>query len=85
MSEFTPLKHIPVDLPVDGEWKGLRIGQTWCRRTQLAREFPLGRVTVTDLVIRRNERKIVKFVEHKDPKILELGLDSFVKEFVRQQ
>lgn len=86
MSEFTPLKHIPVDLPVEGEWKGLRIGQTWCRRDRLAREFPIGRVCVTDLVIRR-DNKVVKFVEHtavSGSPILELGLDSFVKEFVRQ-
>lgn len=84
MGEFTPLKQIPVDLPVTGEWKGVRIGQTWCKRSHVTREFPAGRVSVTDLVIRR-ENKVVKFVEHRDlTKTLELSLDGFSKEFVRE-
>lgn len=83
MSEFTKVGDIKADVPLEpGEWQGLRIGQTWCRRTHVKKVFPLGRVAITDLV-KRNGNPVVKF-EDTGAVRLELSLGGFLKEFVRQ-
>jgi hypothetical protein len=84
MGEFTQAAHSAPHIPGIENWRGLRVGQEWTRITRQHLNWPLGRVTITDLIIRNQTSMIVKFIDaglEPGRDRLELGIDSFLKEF----